>query len=746
VRTLYTITLFLCSALLFLVEPMVAKMILPTFGGSPAVWNACMVFFQTVLLLGYLYAHLSTKALGARRQAWIHVVVMLVPLLVLPLAIPAWAPHGAKNPILLLLALLAVAVGLPFFVLSAGAPLIQRWFADTNDPDARDPYFLYRASNLGSMVGLLGYPALYERDFTLKQQTLYWSCGYFALVLLVACAVAFLWRSPKPQEEKPKPKDEPADAISWPLRLKWIALAAVPSSLLLGVTTYLTTNLTPVPLLWVVPLALYLLTFVIAFSKKPWLSGSMLARILPLIVAPMTIAVILEASDFFVLLACMHLLMFFIAALMCHTLLAESRPHPKHLTEFYLWLSVGGMLGGVFNALIAPVVFKTVAEYPIAIVLACFLRPKAEKVKGTPMWDYLYPALIGIGTAAVVAFCYWDGIGPSQKRTLATIGVPAILAFVAVDRPVRFGLTIAAVFFVANVMHVSSGGEVVLTERSFFGVDRVLQYRPVSQEEVDGRTVNRVYIRREFVHGTTLHGTQNFKTDQLRHTPLTYYYPTGPIGRLFKAYSGPYKKSDVALVGLGTGSLAAYGEPGQRLTFFEIDPVVQYIARDSGLFTYLADSRAQVRIVLGDARLELAREPARRYGMIVLDAFSSDSIPVHLLTREALQMYLSKLTDDGLIVFHTSNRYLDLHGVLSNLAASEGLCCMYADDSDSETWAQGEKADGKTASNWLLMARTKDACSRVASDGMWQPLSPDPSAPTWTDDYSNVLSVFRQRP
>jgi MFS family permease len=725
VRILYTITLFFCSALLFLVEPMVAKMILPTFGGSPAVWNASMMFFQAVLLLGYLYAHLSTRFLGPRRQALMHLVLMLAAFLVLPIAIPNWTPEGSKNPTLLLLALLAVGVGLPFFILSAGAPLIQKWFADTDDPDARDPYFLYRASNLGSLIGLLGYPLIYERDLTLKEQNQFWFFAYIGLVFLIGAAVALLWRSPKPVVQ-PEETAEPDPGVTWPMRLKWIALSAVPSSLMLGVTMYLTTNLTPIPLLWVVPLALYLITFVIAFSKKPWLSGSLLARILPLIVTPMLVAIVLESADFFVELSIAHLVMFFVAALMCHTLLAGSRPHPKHLTEFYLWISVGGMLGGVFNALLAPVVFSTVAEYPIAIIAACLLRPKRTPAPSRSHWDFTYPLLVGLLTLALILVFMALNWGPSRERTLITVGLPAILAFVAVDYRVRYGLSIAALLLVAGITHVNAPGTVLLTERSFFGVHRVL-------DQGDGK--------RRYVHGNTTHGLQDLTPGE-DTVPLTYYYPTGPIGQVFETFKGPKAKKEVALVGLGIGSLSAYGEPGQQYTFFEIDPDVLWIARDSGMFTYLQRSKAQIRYVLGDARLMMAKEPDHRFGLIVLDAFSSDSIPVHLLTTEALAMYVDKLAPGGIISFHISNRYLNLRGVLANAAAEQGLKFLCRDDSNSDQWPADELRVGKSPSRWVVMARKDADFGPLRDDPEWHEFYRAKEAPTWTDDYSNILSVF----
>jgi hypothetical protein len=386
------------------------------------------------------------------------------------------------------------------------------------------------------------------------------------------------------------------------------------------------------------------------------------------------------------------------------------------------------MLGGVFNALLAPVIFKTVAEYPIALVLACLLRPRRPEVKGSPVWDLAYPAIICVVVAGLVFACQLAKMDPGTPRTALTIGIPAILAFIAVDRPIRFGLAVGTIMATASLLHVNTGGNLVYTERSFFGVHRVVDIG-------DGK--------RLYVHGNTKHGIQNLTPGKER-TPLTYYYPTGPIGEVFTAYKGSDVTDDVALVGLGIGSLSAYGETGQRMTFFEIDPVVQYIARDSGLFTFLHDSKAHIRIVLGDARLMLAREPNHLYGIIVLDAFSSDSIPVHLMTLEALNMYLSKLKDDGIIAYHISNRFLDLTGVVANLAAKEGLFCLMNDDGSPESWKKGEEDEGKYMSKWVVMARSKAAVAKLRRFLEWTPLAADRNAPLWTDDYSNILSVFHK--
>src|ERR671921_931355 len=403
---LFSATIFISAALLFLVEPMFAKFVLPSFGGTPAVWTGSMMFFQATLLVGYLYVHATTTWLGARRQAILHLVVVLSPLLVLPLAVPGeeWAPSSQANPIFLLLGLLAISVGLPFFAISTTNPLVQRWLADVDHPAARDPYFLYRASNLGSVIGLLGYPLVVEREFTLSNQGLWWSVGYGLLVVLVFASAVMLWRSePAPAQEEEEAAESlsgdpvsgggspltaepsleaPAGRLSgrptWLRRARWVGLTFVPSSLMLGVTAFITTDITPIPLLWVIPLSLYLFSFVIVFSpsqRMPDAIHKAMVAVLPLVIAVLVVAMLIDLRDPFWLLIGLHLLGFFVVAMVLHGEVARDRPPARHLTEFYLWVSVGGVLGGVFNAVIAPVVFDTVIEYQLAIVLACLFLP-----------------------------------------------------------------------------------------------------------------------------------------------------------------------------------------------------------------------------------------------------------------------------------------------------------------------------------------------------------------------------------
>jgi SAM-dependent methyltransferase len=715
VRVLYTFTLFLSSALLFLVQPMVGKMILPRFGGSPQVWNASLVFFQAALLLGYLYAHLATRVLGARRQAAVHLAVLALAVFALPVALRegAW---GGDSPFGVLIAL-AAAIGVPFLVLSASAPLIQRWFAATDAKDAKDPYFLYSASNVGSMLALLAYPFVLEPLLPIQAQSVLWGGGYGVLGLLMVGCALLLWRSPPSAERDVEIREAPP--VAWRTRLLWLALAAVPSSLLLAVTTFLTSNISPVPLLWIVPLALYLLTFIIAFAQRRSFGAAPLGRILPLLATPLALAIVLESSTPIVPLGLFHLAVFFIAALMCHVRLVEARPAAGRLTEFYLWMSLGGVLGGAFNALLAPALFRTLAEYPLALVLALLLRPPRE-ADGRLGWpDLAYPLGVAALTGAAVALVRLQGIVPGPGTIALTIGIPAVLCFLAVDRRVRYGLSLGAIFLVSSLLQSSAAGRIVLTERSFFGVHRVVE----AEEGI-------VY---QLLHGTTIHGQQR---RDLPGEPLTYYHRGSPIGHLFRALEGDPRRERVALVGLGVGSLAAYGAPGERYTFYEIDPVVERIARDTRYFTFVRDSRARIDVVIGDARLRLREAPEEAYGLIVLDAFSSDAIPVHLLTLEALELYVSRLRPGGLVAMHISNRYLDLRPVVGNLADRLGL----------EAWVQEgvvtdeEAALGKSASVWAVLARASEG---FQPPGWWDPIPPAPHMRVWTDDYSNILATFK---
>src|SRR6266700_690500 len=672
-RALFTLTVFLSSFLLFLVQPLVGKMVLPTFGGAPPVWTASLDFFQTTLLLGYAYAHVSAAHLSLGRQVALHVSLLLVARGTLPLSagsagfarVQVLAAAEAAPPALLVMGALAILVGLPFFAISGSTPLLQRWYITGQDAATARPYVLYSVSNLASLCALLAYPFLLEPRFRLTDQSWSWACGYAALCLLVLACGILLIRKHRPSPEETGPESPPAPVAKDPpdgrRPLRWIALAAVPSSLLLGVTSYLTSNVAPIPLLWVVPLALYLLSFVLAFSPRRLVPTPLLARLLPLLLVPVALLLILEQPqpEFAVL----QLAAFFLAAWMCHARLYDQRPEPARLTAFYLWVTTGGVIGSVLTGLIGPM------------------------------------------------------------RTAVTVGLPVLLCFLASDRPERFALSLCALFLVSAWAEPQLAGKVALTERSFFAVHRVLLTD-------HGRF-------RRLLHGTTVHGMQDTQNPD---RPLTYYHPTGPVGQVFAALAARGQAPRVAAVGLGVGSIAASGQPGQRVTFFEIDPAVRHIARDARLFTFLSKSRGDVDIVLGDARLTLARQPDGAFGLIVLDAFSSDAIPMHLLTREAMAGYVAKLGPGGILAYHISNRYLALEPVVAGAASDLGL----------ESWIQEnepsaeERVQGKATSTWMIVARdAEDVAELVTPPSRWRSSKAVPGARAWTDDFSNVLGAFR---
>ena len=673
---LYSLTLLLSACLLFVVQPMMGKMILPLLGGAPAVWNTCLVFYEAVLLLGYAYAHFSTRWLGARRQAALHLGLMVLPFLVLPIHVSDQILRHlprSDNPTLWLVVCLATTAGLPFLVVSATAPLLQKWFASTEHPHARDVYFLYGASNTGSMAGLLGYILFLEPTFLLKQQAWLWTLFYGGLALLIIGCALVLWRSKAtgvagencaalvaPEERAADRTVTRTTTVTLTRRLHWVFLAAVPSSLMLGVTTYLTTDVAPFPLFWVLPLTLYLLTFILVFARKPVYPPSWMGRVLCLPAVVLTVTFIVEATEPAWLFVLMHLLIFWTAAMICHAELAKDRPPAKeYLTEFYLCLSLGGVLGGLFNVLIAPLVFKSVLEYPLAIIVACSIRPSGDTPSQLPRvrWaDVMWAFGIGATTMALIAMARSVAANPNQLSTLWTFGIPALLSYRFVKQPVRFSLCLGAMLVAGCIGYVGTQGRVLLTERNFFGVLRVT-------EDSHGKF-------HQLVHGNTLHGRQSL--DPARQTePLAYYHTSGPIGRVFDTFNQfrGESRTEVAVVGLGAGALACYARPTQNWTFYEIDPAIERIARDTNCFTFLKASLAKnIEIALGDARLRLKDAPDHHYNLIVVDAFSSDAIPIHLATREAVRVYLGKLAENGILTFHITNRRLNLEPVMGNLA------------------------------------------------------------------------------
>lgn len=767
---LYAATLFTSASLLFWVQPMVAKMLLPLLGGTPAVWNTCMLFFQAMLLAGYAYALAVSKWLTLRQQVYAHLALLLLTALTFPILISDATARSVPregNPSLWLLGSLLTTVGLPFFAVSTFSPLLQKWFAETRQASSRDPYFLYAASNVGSLLALLSYPLLVEPTLTLRGQSRLWSFAYALLVLLLAACAYALLRQTKLNETK-TPAAIPADhardeeinelshkaheshqayesceaqetretqveTLTWRRRLRWVALAFVPSSLMLGVTTYFSTDIASLPLLWVIPLSLYLLTLVFAFARRQLFKPRRLARILPGVALIFALVYLSGATQPVWLLILSHLFFFFVAALACHAQLAADRPPVRHLAEFYLLMSVGGVLGGLFNALVAPALFNTTLEYPLVIVLTCLLLPRTDSDNADPLiaqetprerWlDLGVPASIALLTILLALFVRHFAFDWVQGLALV-VGIPLIISYLFRRRPVRFALALGAVML-GSAFHANLNRDTLAAERNFFGTLRVTQ-EPQSDTHW-------------LYHGTTIHGRQSLALAS-HCEPLSYYHREGPLGHVFKAFSEQPANGNVAIVGLGTGATAAYTRPGQSWTFYEINPAVVSIARDPSYFTYLSYcAAAPVNISLGDARLQLQTAPPAHYALIVLDAFSSDAIPMHLMTLEALDLYLSKLAPGGLLVFHISNRSLDLHPVVADLARARSLICLSFDDTARN------QPGGKEPSQWVVMSRRPEDVATLATDTRWQQLEGRPDRPVWTDDFSNIVSIFKWR-
>ncbi|MBM3832062.1 MAG: spermidine synthase [Verrucomicrobia bacterium] len=764
VYLLFATTLLLGAALLFWVQPMIAKALLPLMGGAPAVWNVCLVFFQAMLLAGYAYAHFVATKLKLGQQAVLHLVLLLLPILFLPITIAeqgAQADSAQSSPAFWLLGVLFMTVGLPFFVVATTSPLLQRWFSMTGHAAAADPYFLYSASNIGSLAALLGYPALVEPNLRLSRQSSVWAAGYAILALLIALCAVSTWR--RSRRIVAKNQDSAGDAkgtVTVKQRLRWLVFAFVPSSLMLGVTTYLTTDIASIPLLWVIPLGLYLLSFILVFARKPPLPRSWMIRALPIAAVALLFVILSNAVDPAWLLLCMHLVFFFIACMVSHGRLAADRPQLSGLTEFYFWMGLGGVLGGAFNALLAPILFNGVVEYPLAIVLACLARPlppdkrqsrrhtetqvpgpnrpsskvpakgRQDVAVSLPVpqrfrWVDLGLALaLGVFTVAAAAVVTIVGMEPGLLSNTLIFALPVFVCYTFINRPVRFGLAVAALLLSGN-LYLEMHGRTIYADRNFFGISRV--------------TLDETGAFHRLVHGNTTHGRQ-FIDPARQCEPLAYYHPNGPLGKIMSGFKATNGTPRIGVIGLGAGAMICYAATNQAWTFYEIDPLVIRVAQDNRLFTYL-DRCAKVkpRIILGDARLRLREAPGQHYSLLVLDAFSSDSIPVHLLTEQAFNLYLAKLADGGMLAMHISNRYLDLAPVIGNLAKNAGLIALVWDDLTED------KPNGKEPSQWVVLARQAKDLGPLAHDPRWQHNVSPAKAAVWTDDFSNILSVFKWR-
>jgi hypothetical protein len=843
----FALALFSSAALIFVLQPLFGRMVTPLLGGSPQVWNASMAFFQGALLVGYLYAHLLQRVTDLRVQAGIHVLVLVAAWFVLPIHVStAIGPPDSAHPAMWLLGVLTLSVGAPFAAASATAPLLQSWFARTGREDAGDPYYLYAASNLGSFGGLLAYPILIEPLLGAHAQSAAWTAAYMGVgaLILVAAAMAITAHGPDP-----KPLEHTGPAPSWRERGYWIAAAAVPSALSLGVTLHISTDVASAPMLWVVPLALYLATFVLAFMK-----GSERMDAGTLLIHPLALALMVAmyfASGNWVASITLILTGFFFSALICHLALARSRPSADRLTEFYLYVSLGGVIGGAFAAFIAPLIFNNVYEFPLAMAAACLFRPRVDSdmprlsdasfaaavtmgvmavllmtqnpletvliigalgaaaamiaagwsddekpalyryaflgtgvahaavviwiafnvetaisrtvVEGSPQLDFVSPwgILLTISSFMIIVFAVHGTIQPRRdgKRigdfALGAAMPSAILLLMLIllgakmDSPQALiivgllfcGLAIflnrgapyvlASIVLIAFVMIFLDdvrNGRIITQERSFFGV---LRTREITDSEDP-----RVPPVRILMHGTTIHGAQ-IAAPGLTRQPLTYYNPRTALGEAIVAGLSTNEPSSLALIGLGAGSTACLMRESDTLTIFEIDPaVVRLSAAPGGDFTYVPECQPNARVELGDARLQIAEEPDASYDVIVVDAFSSDAIPAHLLTREAIALYLRKVKPTGIVVLHLSNRNLALVSEAARVAASLHAPTLYRlSDRFEQPYVSYY---GGLAASVMIVARDPMVLSTLPlPSGDWRDFQAPPGRP-WTDDYINM--------
>ena len=722
---LFTLAIFLSAALIFAVQPMFTKLVLPRLGGSPSVWSVAMVFFQATLLAGYAYAHLIARYLPGRAAIAVHLAVMLLATLALPLAIAAgWGRPPASGEALYLIGLFTISIGLPFFALSANAPLLQAWFARTGHPSARDPYFLYAASNVGSFLALLSYPFIVEPLTPLGEQTRFWTFGFYALILLIALCGAVLWPVVGQKPFAPARRGE-AGAPAWRDALIWIALAAVPSAFLIAVTVHISTDVAAAPLLWVLPLALYLATFVIVFQTRPVIPHRFALAAQAVTVALLAGVYLNGSTDSIFTTIFINLAAFFFTALVCHGELARRRPPARYLTEFYLWMSFGGMIGGISAGLIAPNVFNWVAEYPVLIVLGLLCRPGAFE-GGIPRERLVWFALFAIAAAAALHVSRSDQ--PLSEAKMMAIGAGVLLVAVVFLRDsLKFAAVIALTLAVGAIYQVESyKGELV---RNFFGVHKIY-------DTSDGYRI--------LLHGTTIHGAEALADEDdpasgVRPVPLTYYHANSGIAQVINAMRekkpGPLR---FAVIGLGTGSIACDTREGDTLNFYEIDQSIVDVATNPGYFTFLTSCAPDAKIVLGDARLTLADAGDGAYDLIIVDAFTSDAIPIHLLTQEAMAIYLKKLAPGGIVLMHISNRHMELGSVVAGIASANGLVTR-----------QNSRANEREDSDKYLFSSTVAVSARADADfgalaqqeKGWEPL-PASSRRVWTDDYSNIVGAM----
>jgi hypothetical protein len=712
----FAFTLLLSSSLLFFIQPMMGKLLLPLLGGGPQVWTLCMLFFQAVLLLGYAYAHWSLKLLGPKLQPLVHFVLLISAFLSLPFGLSESSMASipsAHDPSLWILKTLIFAAGLPFFVVSASAPLLQRWFSFTEHPDREDPYFLYSASNAGSLLGLLCYPLLVEPLTTLKSQAELWTVSYGLLGLAFVVCGSFVLRSPR-REETRRAK---STTIPFSRKFQWVALAFLPSSLMLGLTTYLTTDVAPTPLLWVIPLVIYLISFIFAFSRRGFRSsergervtrlGSLIALLFFLFNTPP-----LPIIAVFIL----NIALFTSWALIIHGKLAQLRPGPNELTEYFLFVSIGGVLGGIFNGLCAPLVFTNVTEYALVLALACLVTGASKP--WIALHELRWPSfllLIGLGVIGLERLFDMEKGG-----VLLFTLIFGFLILRLIEQVRAFSFSLLIMLFIGG-HYIDFKQASIYQVRTFFGIVKV-QDRSADQT-------------RYLIDGNTAHGRESLVAQEC--VPLSYFHREGPMGAVFEKIN----PKRVGILGLGIGSHGCYAREHQAWDFFEINPAIAEVATNPELFrTYKLIPTENKRIILGDGRLQLARAPDDHYDLLVMDAFSSNAVPIHLLTKEAVELYLNKLTPDGVLIFNLSNRNLVLTPVLASIASALSLRGVVLQD--DLVLNEGSREE-RSPSLWVVLTRDRLLLDRLATHPYSRKLGLGSRWYLWTDSYSNIVMTLK---
>lgn len=734
VLALYCATIFLSAFLLFSVQPVFAKMVLPKLGGSPSVWAISMCFFQAVLLAGYCYAHALSRWLPGGLALIVHLALLASAALALPFGLPPDTEPPAGDAYLWLIGMLALGVGLPFFAISANAPLLQSWFSRSGHPHAADPYFLYGASNLGSLIALLAYPFVIEPVIGLGVQAKVWTAGFLILTGLIAIS-GLSTRSGAGSASTAAAVDAAsARRISIADRLVWIGLSLVPSGLLVAFSSFVATDIASAPFLWVLPLALFLATFVLVFRERPVIPHRAMLVLQPVLVGATIFGLAVPASHGWYISTICGCGAFFVTTMVCHRELYERRPSPRHLTEFYLWMSFGGVLGGIAAAIVAPQIFNALYEFPLLLMLGMMCRPGLAAALANPtqrMQAILTAVASVLAIAAAGAATTSLGLSLDLRTQLVLGAILALVVGMVILRTQPAALAVLAAVIAVGVPLLPSTQNTGRSERSFFGVHRIV-------EAPNGEA-------RYLMHGTTLHGVERLTHpdgQRVDHpVPASYYHPGSPMARgidVTRTMMPVNQQRVVGIVGLGAGSMACHARDGETWRFYEIDPVVVRIAQDASLFSFMSRCLPGADIVLGDARLTLAKEPDGLFSYLVIDAFSSDAVPVHLLTREALELYVDKLAPDGLLALHISNRHLDLVGVASAVAASiPGLHAAFVHD------LRVNSLDVST-SRVLIASRSAEAIDKVLR---WKGAIRASAATdhVWTDDYSDILGAMWRR-